>query len=151
MYSVKSTDPRHPAPLQNIYGPISFALVGLFVAFAAGYVFGYINSRHAPLGTDVSHDAMRAWESGDPADIEAVYDPSVVVIIDGKELASDRDEMGSVIASAIGLGNTYDHVEPVAFYTASDGDVYIAGIVEVVGPGHPEGVPLVGFFRVRDG
>ncbi len=151
MYSVQSTDPRYPVPLLNNYGVVSFILIGLFVAFAAGYVFGYNDFEDASPGSDVSQDVMRAWESGDLADIEAVYDPSVVMIIDGEELASDRDEIGSVIAAAIGLGNTYDQLEPVAVYTAGDGDVYVAGIVEVVGPAHPDGVPLVGFFRVRDG
>lgn len=51
------------------------------------------------------------------------------------------------IATAIGIGNTYTQVGPVA----EDGDMYIGTLVDVVGGAHPNGDPLVGFYRVRNG
>lgn len=49
------------------------------------------------------------------------------------------------------IGNTYRQVGSVVEYLAADGDLYVATLVEVVGPGHPDGVPVVGFYRVKDG
>lgn len=94
---------------------------------------------------------MKAWASGDSADIEAVYATDVRMILDTDTLASDREEIAGVITEAIGIGNTYEQVGPVAEYVAADGDTYIATVVKVTGIGHPSGVPVVGFYRVRDG
>lgn len=102
-------------------------------------------------GASVSESVMTAWASGDQADIDAIYAEDVVMALDGETLAENRDEISSVIASAIGGGNTYEQVGPVAVYVAGDGDMYVGTLVEVVGPGHPIGVPVVGFYRVRDG
>jgi hypothetical protein len=75
----------------------------------------------------------------------------VVQSLDGEVLTRDRDEITDAIRGAIAYGNTYEQVGPVASYEAADGDVYVAWLVEVVGPGHPEGVPVIGFFRVHEG
>lgn len=107
-------------------------------------------------GTSASAEAtaamvMKAWASGDAADIEAVYASDVRMILDTQTLASDRDEITGVITEAIGIGNTYEQVGPVAEYVASGGDTYIATVVKVTGIAHQTGVPVVGFYRVRDG
>jgi hypothetical protein len=94
--------------------------------------------------------AMEAWATGATEDIEVAYDPNVVMIIDDDTLAEDRDEITSVIRAGLSI-NTYRQVGPVAELEASDGDLYVATLVEVVGLGHPDGVPVVGFHRVRDG
>ena len=52
---------------------------------------------------------------------------------------------------AIGFGNTYRQVGPVSSYEAADGDLYVASTVEVSGLAHPDGSPLIGFYRVHNG
>jgi hypothetical protein len=42
-------------------------------------------------------------------------------------------------------------VGPVIDYQVPEGDLFVATLVEVVGPGHPSGDPIVGFYRVHDG
>lgn len=94
--------------------------------------------------------AMEAWATGDTEDIEAAYGSDVIMVLDADTLAEDRDEITSVIRAGLSI-NTYRQVGPVAELEASDGDLYVATLVEVVGLGHPDGVPVVGFHRVRDG
>jgi hypothetical protein len=99
----------------------------------------------------VSEMVMQAWATGEQADINAVYAEDVRMVIDDETLAENREEITSVITGAINFGNTYQQVGPVTEYIAVDGDLYVATLVEVVGAGHPDGDPIVGFFRVRDG
>jgi hypothetical protein len=139
-------------------------VVALVAAIGVGIVIGRGTSGEPELapveqtggfdsspGQEVSDRVMRSWTSGDPRDIEAAYDPAVTMVIDGDQLAADRAEIGDVMAGAIDLGNTYEQIGPVTSYTASDGDLYVATLVEVVGPGHPEGAPIIGFYRVHEG
>jgi hypothetical protein len=102
-------------------------------------------------GASVSALVMKAWETGDQADIDAVYAQDVRMILDQETVADNREEITSVISGAMGIGNTYEQIGPVTAYTGTDGDLYVGTLVEVVGPGHPQGDPLVGFYRVRDG
>jgi hypothetical protein len=102
-------------------------------------------------GASVSEMVMDAWASGDQADIDAVYAQDVRMVLDGDPVAENREEITSVIIGAIGMGNTYEQVGPVTTYLATNGDLYIGTLLEVVGIGHPEGDPVVGFYRVRDG
>ena len=100
----------------------------------------------------VSEMVMEAWATGEQADIEAIYAVDVRMVLDDETVAENRDEITSVITGAISIGNTYRQVGPVTEYVAADdGDLYVATLVEVVGAGHPDGDPIVGFFRVRDG
>ncbi len=105
----------------------------------------------AGVGNLIGEAVDKAWDTKAAEDIEAVYDPEVVMILDGETLAVDRDELANVIAQARGIGNSYRHIGPVAEYWASDGDLYVAALVEVSGVAHQDGVPVVGFYRVRDG
>ncbi len=102
-------------------------------------------------GESIAEMVMNAWAGGDQADIRAVYAEDVRMVVDADTLASNRQELTELIRGVIDFGNTYRQVGPVAEYLASGGDTFIATLVEVVGPGHPTGVPIVGFYRVRDG
>jgi hypothetical protein len=102
-------------------------------------------------GQVISDMVMEAWASGEDAAIEAAYDPAVVMILDGDELAADRDGIASVIRGAKRFGNTYAQVGPVSEYQHTSGDTFVATLVEVRGAGHPQGDAAVGFYRVRDG
>ena len=104
-----------------------------------------------PTGDAISEQVMEAWATNDAAAVEALYDPEVIMVIDADVVAADRDEIRSVIAGARGIGNTYRQHGPVIEYQDENGDLYVGTIVEVKGPGHPTGVPIVGFYRVRDG
>ena len=99
----------------------------------------------------VSEMVMEAWATGEQADIDAVYAENVRMVLDDETVAENRDEITSVITGAISFGNTYQQIGPVADYFAANGDLYIATLVEVVGAGHPDGDPIVGFYRVKDG
>lgn len=100
----------------------------------------------------VADRVMQAWEPDyDEAKVEAIYDPEVLMMLDADVLARDREQIKSVIRSALGFGNRYRLVGPMVPYERYDGDLYLAALVEVTGQGHPSGDPLVGFYRVRDG
>jgi hypothetical protein len=73
------------------------------------------------------------------------------MVLDDETLAENREEITSVITGAISFSNTYQQIGPVTEYVATDGDLYVATLVEVVGGGHPDGDPIVGFYRVKDG
>jgi ketosteroid isomerase-like protein len=105
----------------------------------------------SPEAESVSEMVMEAWATGAQTDIDAIYAEDVRMVLDGETLAEDRDEITSVITGAIRFGNTYQQVGPVTEYLASDGDLYVATLLEVVGDGHPFGDPVVGFYRIRDG
>jgi hypothetical protein len=110
---------------------------------------------------DLHDKVSRAWDTGDLDDIADIYDPAVVMVLagdvgdvlefEGAVLAGDRAEITDVIHHAIEYGNTYERMGGVASYEAADGDLYVAFLLKVVGPGHPDGDPVVGFIRVRDG
>lgn len=103
-------------------------------------------------GDAVAAMVMTAFETGDRADVEAVYAPDVQMVIDEQMVASDREELVAVMGTALAAGNSYEQIGPVVEYTGADGDLYVATVVVVMGPGHPpEGDPHVGFYRVRDG
>jgi hypothetical protein len=102
-------------------------------------------------GQAISDKVMEVWATGDESAIEALYDPDVLMIIDGEEYAADRDGITSVIKGAIGIGNTYRQVGPVIDFVDTGGDLYVGTIVEVNGIAHQKGDPVVGFYRVRDG
>jgi hypothetical protein len=130
-------------------------VAAIFAAAVAGYaVAGGFSSEAAP-GQQVSDEVMKAWATGDAASIEAIYHPAVkmVLLYDGEDhvVASSRKETTAAATGAIDFGNAYSQIGPVASYVAEDGDTYVATLVEVTGPGHPDGVPLVGFYRLRDG
>ena len=103
------------------------------------------------VGAYIADSVMTAWATGDQTDIDAIYAEDVVMALDGVSVAENREEITSLITGALGIGNTYEQVGPVAVYLAEDGDMYVSTLVEVVGAGHPAGDPLVGFYRVRDG
>lgn len=142
-----------PARTWNV-GMILVVVTAVLGAALIGYTVG--GGLRADPGQEFSDAVMKAWQTGDVADIEAAYDPEVTMVLTypgagpSEVLAESRDELTGVIDGAIGFGNTYRQIGPVSSYTASDGDVYVSALVEVVGPGHVQGVPVVGFYRIHD-
>ena len=130
-------------------------LLALFLAGLAGYAIAGGFTSESSRGQEMSDGVMEAWATGDAASIAATYDPAVQVLLvyDGTEdvVAKNAKELTEAINGAIGFGNTYRQIGPVSTYQTEGGDLYVASTVEVTGPGHPEGVPLVGFYRVRNG
>ncbi len=114
-------------------------------------VLGACGSNGGGSGESVGDLVMEAWSGGDTAAIERIYDTDVVMVLDGDTVAENRQQITEIVEGAIGIGNTYQQIGSVAEYTDSNGDLFIATLVEVVGPGHPTGDPIVGFYRVRDG
>ena len=82
-------------------------------------------------GASAAESVMTAWATGDQADIDAIYAEDVVMALDGTNLAENREEITSVITGALGIGNTYEQIGPVAVYRAEGGDLYIGTVVEV--------------------
>jgi hypothetical protein len=127
------------------------------VALLAGSAIGVVGQEEGSDGPDpgpgqaISDKVMEVWATGDETAIDAIYDPDVIMMIDGEEYAGDRDEITSVIKGAIGIGNGYRQVGPVIDFVDSGGDLYVGTIVEVVGIAHRKGDPVIGFYRVRDG
>jgi hypothetical protein len=100
----------------------------------------------------VAERIMQAWGPAyDEAKVEAIYDPGTLMMLDTDVLAADREQLKTVIRGALGFGNRYNLVGSMVPYERFDGDLYLAALVEVTGPGHPSGDPMVGFYRVRDG
>ena len=94
----------------------------------------------------------QAWMPDyDEAKVEAIYDAEILMMLDTDVLATDLEQLKSVIKGGLGVGNRYRTISPVVGYEDDDGDLYIAGIVEAGGTYHPSGDPMVGFWRVRDG
>lgn len=132
------------------------AVVLILAAGIAGYAIAGGFATEATQGQDVADSVMEAWATGDAASIAAAYAPAVKVVLvyEGTEdvVASNRKELTDAIKGAIGFGNSFEQIGPVAYYESTeDGDVYIAAMVEVKGLAHRAGDPLVGFYRVRDG
>jgi len=130
------------------------ALVLILLAGLLSSGCGDDESEVAPVSDEavsVSEMVMEAWATGEQADIDAIYAEGVRMVLDDETVAENRGEISSVIIGAISFGNTYRQVGPVTEYVATDGDRYVATLVEVVGAGHPDGDPVVGFYRVRDG
>jgi hypothetical protein len=130
-------------------------VVAIFAAGIAGYaIAGGFTTESAP-GQEVADRVMNAYTTGDAASIAAAYGPSarVVLIYDNEEhvVATNAKELSSAITSGLDYGNTYKLFSPVSTYQAADGDLYVAHIMEVKGPGHPDGDPMIGFFRVHNG
>jgi hypothetical protein len=131
------------------------AVVALVAAGIVGYAVGGGFTSTATPGQPLSDKVMNVWATGDRAAITETYAPAtkVALVYDHTQLlvASSREELFGAVGGAIASGNTYKQVGPVATHQAKNGDLYVASIVEVTGPGHPTGDPLVGFYRVRDG
>jgi ketosteroid isomerase-like protein len=102
-------------------------------------------------GRAVSDQVLEAWATGDQATIDAIFAEDVRAVIDGQMVAESREQLSAEIKGAVACGNTYQRVGPVSEYFATDGDLYVSYLLEVATTGHPEGVPVVGFLRVRDG
>jgi len=136
------------------------AVSGLAAVLLAGVVghaiAGGFTTESAP-GQEVSDRVMKAWATGDTAAITAAYDPAVKFVLEypgrppGEGDTANAEQLTATIAGAIAIGNTYKQIGPVSYYETSDGDVYVATLVEVTGGVHPVGVPVVGFYRVHDG
>jgi hypothetical protein len=100
----------------------------------------------------ISDMIAQAWTPEyDEAKVEAIYDPEVLMMIDMEVYAADREEIKSLIRSALGAGNRYTQIGQEIDYVDEDGDLYLASIVEVTGVAHQTGDPVIGFWRVRDG
>jgi hypothetical protein len=132
------------------------AAAALCVAGVIGYAIAGGFSGNSTPGGDVSSNVMTVWRTGDTAAINALYVPSVKFVLEypgraATEVETTRKQLTDTIKNAIAIGNTYTQIGPVSTYTTADGDTYVASLVEVKGPGHPSGVPVVGFYRVHDG
>lgn len=139
---------------------VNWGLIALVVGVAvaaglAGYALAGGFSSESNPGQEVSSKVMSVWASGDRAAINALYAPNVSLnlVYPGSSPTGDtnRKQVTRTIDNAIAFGNTYKQIGPVTSYTAADGDMYVSSLFEVKGPGHPDGVPLVGFYRVHDG
>jgi ketosteroid isomerase-like protein len=127
--------------LVAVVGVMAF-VVGAGVALALG------QSTDDDPGSDISDAAMVAWATADPEDIAAIYAEDAVFIFDGEPLAAGLGEITDMIGD---VENTYETVGSVSSCEAADGDLYVSALVEVVGPGHPLGDPVVVLYRVHDG
>lgn len=90
-------------------------------------------------------------EGCDQAIVEAAYGPDIRLTIDGQTMAAGLDELMGLLPAAGRMGNSYRLLTPVAEYRARDGDLFVALFVEVTGPGHPSGDPIVILMQVRNG
>jgi ketosteroid isomerase-like protein len=139
-----------PSPPRRHRGLLVVLVVMAFAATAAiAFAWGRQTAPDAAAdpGAAISEAVMTAWATGDPADIAAIYADDAVFVVDGDPLAEGIDQITEMIG---GTENTYEQIGPVSSLE-SDGDRYVSFLVEVVGPGHPTGDPVVGFYRVRDG
>lgn len=140
----------------NVNWRLIVLVVGVVIAAGlAGYaIAGGFGNESSP-GQDVSSKVMSVWASGDTAAINELYAPNVSLNLvypgSGPTGDTNRKQVTETIKNALAVGNTYTQIGPVTSYTAADGDMYVASLVEVKGAGHPSGVPLVGFYRVHDG
>lgn len=144
---------KAPSPRPAVPAASRFWSIVLVVVLSLVSIVGCSSEDSADdeTGASVAEAVMAVWATGDQADIDAIYAEDVVMVLDKVTVAEDRTEISSIITGAMGIGNTYTQVGPVAVYVADDGDMYVGTLVEVVGPGHPTGDPIVGFYRVRDG
>ena len=131
------------------------ALVAIVLAGIAGYaIAGGFTTESSP-GQGAADRVMKAFATPDAASISAAYDPALKVslIWDGTEhvIATNAREEAAAIREGLAIGNTYRQIGPVSTYEAPNGDLYVAHIIEVKGPGHPNGDPIIGFYRVHNG
>ncbi len=139
------------------FDPLVLAAVGLAAVIAGlvGYaIAGGFTTESTSPGQAVADKLNHVWATGDPAAIKATFAPNVHFLLQAPgehaEFTS-RAQLAAVIHEVIPHGGTYTQVGPVASYTAPDGDMYVAALLEVKGPGHPYGMPAVGFYRVHEG
>ena len=133
---------------------VPLAVAALFLLAASSCASSASSPELPEVECDSVVDAvMVPWATGDAVDVDAIYDPAVRMVVDGDVVATDRAELTAIIVDAVdgGNGNTYTPVGPCSGYLATDGDTYISSLVNVGGRGHPAGVPVVAFYRVRDG
>lgn len=123
--------------------------LAVLLAALAGY--GVAGGFSAKLGPRVAAEAVQAWQSGDRADVDAVYAPSARLVLDGRTIATGRAAITAAINTVRGLGDTYRQVGSVAQYSIRGGDVYVSSLVEVDGPQHPGGDLLLTLYQIRDG
>lgn len=134
---------------------LTASLVGLSLLVTSA--IGVASQDEGSVGSDtgagqaISDRVMEVWATGDVADIEDIYAPDVIMMLDTDVLATNRDEITDVIKGAIHLGNTYRQVGPVIEYVDAAGDMYVGSIVEGKGVVHQKGDPVIGFYRVHDG
>jgi hypothetical protein len=130
-------------------------LVAVLLAGVAGYAIAGGFASDSSTGQDISDKVMNAYATGDAASIAAIYDPAVkvVLIYEGAEhvIAGNAKEEAGVIKDAIASGVTLKQIGPVSTYEAADGDLYVANITELKSPSHPDGIPVIGFYRVHNG
>jgi len=131
------------------------ALAAILAAGVACYAIAGGFTTESGTGQEVADRVMNAYATGDTASIAAIYDPAVkaVLIYDNAEhvVATNSMELTGAIKAGLDYGNTFKLIGPVSTYEAANGDLYVVHIMEVTGPGHPNGDPLVGFFRVHNG
>lgn len=133
----------------------AFGLAAIVLAGIAGYAIAGGFTTESTPGQDVANRVMNAYTTGDAAAIAATYDPAVKVILafDNKEhvVATNAKELADAVNGGLAYGNTYKLIGPVSTYEAASGDLYVAHIMEVKGPDHPNGDPVIGFLRVHHG
>ena len=127
-------------------------VVAAIIALVAGAVMAVSLLAGNGEAQAAADQVMEAWATGDQTAIDAIYAEDVRMVIDNETLAENRTQITDHITFVIELGNTYRRVGPVSEYVTTDGDLYVSLMIEgTAGTGHPEGVPIVGFLRVRDG
>ena len=130
-------------------------LIAILLAGAAGYALAGGFTTESTPGQDAADRVLNAYATGDPAAIAAAYDPAVkvVLIYDGTEhvIARNINEQTGVIKNAIATGDTLKQIGPVSTYEAANGDLYVAHTIELTSPNHPQGIPIIGFYRVHNG
>lgn len=148
------TTERHSTPRPSATRRLdtpALLLTGVAVVVAAlvGYWAG--GGFTSDPGEAVASRVDEAWATAEPEVVEDVYASEVVMVLNGELIADGRGELLETMETAVnGLGNTYTQIGPTSSYETANDDLLVAGIVEVTGPGHPSGEPLVGFYRVRD-
>ncbi|HEX6663465.1 MAG TPA: hypothetical protein VF025_07290, partial [Gaiellaceae bacterium] len=131
------------------------AFAAILLAGIGGYaIAGGFASESSP-GQKVSDGVMNAYATGDPTSIAATYDPAVKVVLiwDNAEhiVAANAKELTGVIKDSIAVGDTLKQIGPISTYKAKDGDLYVSSMTELTSPSHPDGIPIVGFYRVHNG
>ena len=149
--------PDIPARRPHIGWPLMVlvGLVALLLAGFAGYATAGGFASESSTGRDIADKVLKAYATGDAATIAATYDPAVkvVLIYEGAEhvIARNVTEQTGVIKDAIATGDTLKQIGPVSTYKAANGDLYVAHTIELTSPNHPDGIPVIGFYRVHNG
>lgn len=155
MSITQASEAHPPRPHVRVLLLGVIAVVAVLLAGAAGYALAPGFTAESSPGQQVSNRVLNAYATGDAASIVATYDPAVKVILiyDGTEhvIASNIEEQTGVIKDAIAIGETLKQIGPVSTYEAANGDLYVAHTLELTSPYHPDGIPLIGFYRVHNG